>query len=206
MHLSRYHVNTIKSPHMRKQILVIAIALSAAIPAMAQTVPASPIHIIPEPVSVTPAQGSFALKATTAIYAGKGTSDEASMLASMLNTPTGFHLRVQQGVPAGAAGIILRINAAPVATLGDEGYTLSEFAAEISRQSGKSVPYLDMPEAEYRAALVQAGVPAPIAAMLADSDHGAAQGGLDDTDRQLSTLIGRPTTPMAATVAAALAG
>lgn len=89
---------------------------------------------------------------------------------------------------------------------GDEGYTLDEFAAELSRQSGKPVPYVDMSEAGYRAALVQAGLPAPIAAMLADSDRGAAQGGLDDTGRELSALIGRPTTPMAATVAATLAG
>ncbi len=88
---------------------------------------------------------------------------------------------------------------------GDDGYTLAEFAAELSRQSGKSVPYVDMPEAEYRAALVGAGLPAPIAAMLADSDAGAAQGALDDTDRQLSALIGRPTAPMATTIAATLA-
>ncbi len=89
---------------------------------------------------------------------------------------------------------------------GDEGYTLSEFAAELSRQSHKSVPYVDMPEAEFQAALVSAGLPAPIAAMLADSDAGAAKGGLDNTGRQLSALIGRPTTPMAATIAATLTG
>jgi NAD(P)H dehydrogenase (quinone) len=88
---------------------------------------------------------------------------------------------------------------------GDDSYTLSEFATELSHQSGKSVSYVDMPETEYRAALLNAGLPEPIAAMLADSDRGAAQGGLDDKSRQLSALIGRPTTPMAATVAAALA-
>lgn len=89
---------------------------------------------------------------------------------------------------------------------GDESYTLAEFAAELSRQSGKPVPYVDMPEAEYEAALIGAGMPAAIAGMLADCDTGTAQGGLDDTGRELSTLIGRPTTPMAATIAATLAG
>jgi NAD(P)H dehydrogenase (quinone) len=67
------------------------------------------------------------------------------------------------------------------------------------------VPYMNMSEADYRAALIDAGLPEPIAAMLADSDRGAAHGGLDDTGRQLSALIGRPTTPMATTMAASLA-
>ncbi|MES2105038.1 MAG: SDR family oxidoreductase [Pseudomonadota bacterium] len=87
---------------------------------------------------------------------------------------------------------------------GDTAYTLPEFAAEISRQSGKVVNYMNLPRAEYKSALVGFGLPEPIADLLADSDSGASQGGLFEDKRQLSTLIGRPTTPMAVTIAAEL--
>ncbi|MBT9552765.1 MAG: SDR family oxidoreductase [Hydrogenophaga sp.] len=89
---------------------------------------------------------------------------------------------------------------------GDTAYTLSELAAEIALQSGKPVVYNDLPEAAYAAALVQVGLPEGFAALLADSDVGASKGGLFDDGRQLSQLIGRPTTPLAEVVKAALAG
>jgi len=89
---------------------------------------------------------------------------------------------------------------------GDTAYTLRELAAEISRQSGKSVAYQNLPEAEFQAILLGAGLPGPIASLLAESDTGAAQGGLYDDTRTLSRLIGRPTTPLAQTVGATLRG
>lgn len=87
---------------------------------------------------------------------------------------------------------------------GDQAYTLSELAAEITRQSGKTVAYQNLPQADFKAALLGAGLPEPIADLLAESDSGAAQGGLFDDGHQLSRLIGRPTTPLATLVAAAL--
>jgi len=87
---------------------------------------------------------------------------------------------------------------------GDASYTLAEFAAELSKQSGKAVAYRDLPQADYQAALVGAGLPGPFAALLADSDAGAAKGALFDDSHTLSQLIGRPTTPIAATISAAL--
>ena len=89
---------------------------------------------------------------------------------------------------------------------GDSAYTLAEFAGELARQAGKAVAYQDLPEAEYQAVLVGAGLPEGLAALLADSDAGAAKGGLFDQGRQLSGLIGRPTTPLAAVIAQALKG
>ena len=80
---------------------------------------------------------------------------------------------------------------------GDEFYTLTEFAQEITRQLGKNVAYQNLPEAEYKAALVNAGLPEGIAALLSESDVGASKGGLFDDSRQLSQLIGRPTTRIA---------
>ncbi|AVT81715.1 SDR family oxidoreductase [Rhodopseudomonas palustris] len=87
---------------------------------------------------------------------------------------------------------------------GDASYTLADFAAELSKQSGKPVAYRDLPQADYEAALVGAGLPGPFAALLADSDAGAAKGALFDDSHTLSQLIGRPTTPIAATISAAL--
>jgi len=89
---------------------------------------------------------------------------------------------------------------------GDLPYTLSEFAAEVARQSGKPVVYKNLTEADFKAALVGAGLPEGFAALLADSDAGASKGALFDDSHQLSKLIGRPTTPWATTVSAALKG
>lgn len=87
---------------------------------------------------------------------------------------------------------------------GDDAFTLTQFAAEISRQSGKPIPYQNLPEADYRAILLSAGLPEPLAAGLASWDVGASQGALFDNHRQLSHLIGRPTTPLADSVKATL--
>jgi NAD(P)H dehydrogenase (quinone) len=88
---------------------------------------------------------------------------------------------------------------------GDAAFTMAEYAAEVSKQSGKPVTYQDMPEGEYKAALQGFGLPEPVAAMLAESDAKAAGGSLYDAGRQMSKLIGRATTPLAKTVTAALA-
>ena len=87
---------------------------------------------------------------------------------------------------------------------GDTAYTLRELAAEISRQAGKTVPYVNLPEADYKGALLGAGLPEGLAALLANSDVGASQGGLFDDSHTLSTLIGRPTTALAPLVTQAL--
>ncbi len=87
---------------------------------------------------------------------------------------------------------------------GDSAYTLSELAAEAARQSGKPVEYRDIPEADYKAALLGFGLPEELAILLSDSDTAASTGALFDDGRQLSTLIGHPTVPLSATVAAVL--
>jgi NAD(P)H dehydrogenase (quinone) len=88
---------------------------------------------------------------------------------------------------------------------GDEAYNLSEFAAEIARQSGKDISYQNMPEADYAEVLKGAGLPGALATLLAESDTGASKGGLFDDSHTLSRLIGRPTTSMAEVIKQALA-
>lgn len=87
---------------------------------------------------------------------------------------------------------------------GDEAFTMGEFAAELSRQSGKPVAWRNLPVGDYAAALVQAGLPQPLAQMLAESDAAIASGALFDDSRSLGRLIGRPTTTLAQGIAAAL--
>ncbi|MCC4599097.1 SDR family oxidoreductase [Xanthomonas melonis] len=88
---------------------------------------------------------------------------------------------------------------------GDTAFTMAEYAAEVSRQAGTPVAYHDLPEADYAAALVQAGLPAGFAQVLAQCSASSRGGSLFDDSRTLSRLIGRPTTPLRDTVAAALA-
>ncbi len=83
---------------------------------------------------------------------------------------------------------------------GDEGWTLSQLATELAKQSGKKVVYQNLNEADFAAALKGVGLPAGLADMLADSDAGAAKGGLFDDSHTLSALIGRPTTSLAESV------
>lgn len=83
---------------------------------------------------------------------------------------------------------------------GDDGWTLSQLATELAKQSGKKVVYQNLSEADFAAALKGFGLPAGLADMLADSDVGASKGGLFDDSHTLSKLIGRPTTSLADSV------
>jgi len=87
---------------------------------------------------------------------------------------------------------------------GDTAWTLSELAAELSKQSGKNVVYQNLSEADYASALRGVGLPDAFANLLADSDTGASKGGLFDDSHTLSKLIGRPTTPLADSIKAML--
>lgn len=83
---------------------------------------------------------------------------------------------------------------------GDEAWTLSRLAEELTKQSGKNVVYQNLSQADYAAELKRAGLPDELAGMIADSDSGAARGGLFDDSHTLSKLIGRPTTTLAESI------
>jgi NAD(P)H dehydrogenase (quinone) len=87
---------------------------------------------------------------------------------------------------------------------GDVPFTLSELAAEVSKQSGKVVVYSNLTPEAYEATLKGFGLPAEVAKMLAGFGFPTSQGELDSTSKDLSTLIGHPTTTLAAAVTAAL--
>ncbi|ELQ6219865.1 SDR family oxidoreductase [Cronobacter turicensis] len=79
---------------------------------------------------------------------------------------------------------------------GDNAWTLRDLTALLSKETGKTVAYQNLSEADFTAALAGAGLPEGFAKLLADSDIGASKGGLFDDSRQLSALIGRPTTSL----------
>ena len=87
---------------------------------------------------------------------------------------------------------------------GDNAFTLSEYAAAITKVSGKDVAYHNVPETEFTKILVGVGLPEGFAAILANSEAGASQGGLFSDSKDLSNLIGRPTTPIEDSIKAAL--
>ena len=106
---------------------------------------------------------------------------------------------------AAAAAVLLREDqGGKVYELGgDDAFTLSELAGEVSAASGQDVTYRNLPAEQYTEVLVEAGLPEAYAAILADSDLGIARGDLLVTTGDLSALLGRPTTPLREAVQAA---
>ncbi len=107
---------------------------------------------------------------------------------------------------AAAAVLTSDDQAGKVYELGGQGFTMTEFAAEIARQSGKPVTYTDLGEDKYREMLVGVGLPEAFAAILADSDRGAANGGLYVPVDDLEGLLGRPATSLSTYVGQVLRG
>jgi NAD(P)H dehydrogenase (quinone) len=87
---------------------------------------------------------------------------------------------------------------------GDEAFTMTELAAEISAAAGKTITYQDLTARDYVGMLSGAGVPQAFAEILADSDLGIARGDLLVTAGDLRMLIGRPTTSLADAVRSAV--
>ncbi|MFJ9645071.1 SDR family oxidoreductase [Streptomyces sp. NPDC101206] len=88
---------------------------------------------------------------------------------------------------------------------GDTAWSMAEYAAEVSAQSGKEIAYTDLPAEAHLSALTGAGVPEAFAALLVDVDAAISRGSLGHTGGDLARLIGRPTTPVAEAITAALA-
>ncbi|MEV4601040.1 NAD(P)H-binding protein [Amycolatopsis sp. NPDC049253] len=84
---------------------------------------------------------------------------------------------------------------------GDTAWTFGEFAAELARLSGGPVVHTTVSSAEYEAVLTGGGVPALLATILADVGDAISRGRLAGTPGELAKLLGRPTTPIAETIA-----
>lgn len=89
---------------------------------------------------------------------------------------------------------------------GDEAWGFAEYAAELSKQTGKEIAYNSVSIEEYTGILAGAGLPAPLAAILAGVDGSIAKGELVVSSGDLSRLAGRPTSPLSEAITAALKG
>lgn len=89
---------------------------------------------------------------------------------------------------------------------GDTAFGFAEYAAELSRQTGKEIAYNAVPGEVYEGILTGAGLPAPFASILVGVDASIEKGELVVATGDLSRLTGRPTTPIAESIAAALKG
>jgi NAD(P)H dehydrogenase (quinone) len=87
---------------------------------------------------------------------------------------------------------------------GDEAWGFAEFAAELSRQTGKEIVYNPVSVEAFTGILTDSGLPGPLAATLAGVDASIEKGELVVSTGDLSRLAGRPTTPLAEAIAAAL--
>ncbi|MFF1461543.1 SDR family oxidoreductase [Streptomyces sp. NPDC058330] len=88
---------------------------------------------------------------------------------------------------------------------GDTAWSLDEYAAVVAEATGKEITYNRVPAAVHQEILVGAGLPEAFAAVLVDVDEAIGRGLLAATGGDLARLIGRPTTPLAETVTAAVA-
>lgn len=89
---------------------------------------------------------------------------------------------------------------------GDEPWGFAEYAAEISKQTGKEIAYNSVSVETFTEILKGAGLPAPVAAIIAGVDASVEKGELVVSSGDLSRLIGRPATPISESIAAALKG
>ena len=109
---------------------------------------------------------------------------------------------------AEAAAVILTGPVEPDAIYelsGDSAFTLADLADEISRQTGRLIASPDLTPAEYHAFMVGQGVDAADATQLVEADSAISRGELAHANGDLRRLLGRATTPIADSVAAALA-
>ena len=75
---------------------------------------------------------------------------------------------------------------------GEQSYSMAELATTVSKWSNKSLPYKDVPPDAYKAALLGAGLPEPLANFLTEADIAVSRGELEAETNHLPDLIGRP--------------
>ena len=85
---------------------------------------------------------------------------------------------------------------------GSESFTLADLAHAISLASGKAVTYQNLSQEDYKHGLIQAGLPAGLAEVIADADAQTAKGAMFSSSKDLEKLIGRKTVPVNAQVQA----
>lgn len=104
---------------------------------------------------------------------------------------------------AQAAVAVLTESAEPKLTYelaGDSSFSMSEFAQELTRRTGREILYTELEPEAYRNLLAGLGLPSVIVDVLVDADLKARLGNFDSSSKDLSQLIGHPTTTLSEAV------
>lgn len=88
---------------------------------------------------------------------------------------------------------------------GDTAVTYADIAAAAADAIGREVAFAPITRAQLEAALTEAGLDAGTIGFVAELEDGIARGVLSDADPALARLLGRPTTPVAEGLRAAVA-
>ncbi|WP_433825824.1 SDR family oxidoreductase [Actinoplanes sp. CA-015351] len=83
---------------------------------------------------------------------------------------------------------------------GDEAWSLDEYTAHVSRQSGRDITYRQVPAAEYRQLLSAGGLPDAMLDVFIETENVIARGALALVTGDLRRLIGRPSTSLTAVI------
>ena len=129
------------------------------------------------------AQGEIVGTAGDTAFAAAARADYADAAAKVL-------------VEDGHAGATYELGGPPI--------TMTDLARAITVASGTPVAYRDVSSAEHLAALQRVGFPDQYAGVLVALDEATGRGDLDTDSKDLERLLGRPTTPLADVVRAAL--
>ena len=87
---------------------------------------------------------------------------------------------------------------------GDTAVSYADIAAASAEALGREVAYVPVSRAQLEAALTEAGLDAGTVGFVAEMEAGIARGVLSDADPTLARLLGRPTTPVAEGLRAAV--
>ena len=110
-----------------------------------------------------------------------------------------YSTATRQDYAEGDARLILADNHTPgqrYELAGSTSFSRPEYAELLSRKSGRKVVCQQLSQADFTAALIGAGLPEPVARIIADSETGAGQGWLQDDSRTLEKVLGRPPKPL----------
>ena len=102
---------------------------------------------------------------------------------------------------AAAAALLLPDPAQIYDITGPAGVSSHDLAALAAGLGGKPVEVVDLSDDEYTAGLVAAGLPEPVAALLASFGTATREGFMGHTSTAVADLTGQAATPLAALVA-----
>ncbi len=105
---------------------------------------------------------------------------------------------------AAAAALVEDGHDNAVYELGGTSLTMADLAAAVSQAADRDIPYRTVSDDEYRAILLGAGLPAAQADLVVDLDRTTRDGEASTDSTALARLVGRPLTPLADVVKAAV--